>query len=301
MSPDEIVKLIVTIATTLVASVGGASVIILGLASWLGKVWSDRIYIHSSAKYEKDIEEIKSRYSADLEYIRAEISERRDLLNSLQMALSSGYTSSHERILEAVQSLWDKIVEIREFTSSFHLIWNILLPRHYENTPISKFEKMLPSLTTAEFTERLQSLDKGIQNKRPFVGEKLWGLYSVYYVFALRLAWKVMEEKQKGKVYDWNKDIDGTPDTHLIETLHSALTDAELKGIIEKDPKCGVPQRLMSALEIKMLNEMNELIFGKRFVSISIEEQQRISGLLHPISNRVEIPPKKKRANTGST
>jgi hypothetical protein len=290
MSPEEIFRLIVTIATTLVASVGGASVIILGLAAWLGKIWSDRIYIRSNAKYEKEIEEIKSHYSADIEHLRAEISERRDLLNSLQNALSSGYTSSHERILESIQALWNKVVEIREFTTSFHFIYNILLPRHYENTPLSKFEKILPKMTGGKLAEHVQSLQKDIRNKRPFVGEKLWGLYSIYFTFALRLAWKVIEERERGKVYDWNTDIDGTRDTYLPEILKSALTDDEFKSIVEKDPTCGVPERIMNALEIKMLNEMNELIFGKRLVSMSIEEQQRITGLLSTIGYAKERP-----------
>lgn len=290
MSPEEFLRLVVTVATTLVASVGGASVIILGLAAWLGKIWSDKIYIRTSAKFEKEIEELRNRYSADLEYLRAEISERRDLLNSLQNALSSGYTSSHERILESIEALWGKIVETREFTSSFHFIYNLLFPRHYENTPVSKFVNILPKMTVEELAEHVQSLQKDIRNRRPFVGEKLWGLYSVYFAFALRLAWKIVKEREQGKVYNWDKDVDGTRDNHLLDILQSAFADDELSSIVEKDPTCGVPTRVLDALELKMLNEMNELIFGKRLVSMSLEQQQQITNLLDSIGQTSEKP-----------
>ncbi|MBM4422860.1 MAG: hypothetical protein FJ030_05640 [Chloroflexi bacterium] len=290
MSPSEILRLAITFVTTLLASVGGVSVIILGLATWLGKIWSDKIYIHTSAKYEKEIEDLKNRYSADLEYLRAEISERRDLLSSTQNALSSGYASSHERILESIEVLWRTIVETRDFTSSFHLIYNILSPHHYENIPVSKLENVLPNMTDEKFGERVKSLQKDIQNKRPFVGEQLWGLYRIYFAFALRLAWKIIKERQQGKVYTWDVDIDGRRDSHLLDSLQGAFTDDELSSIVEKDRACGVPQRVMDALELKMLNEMNELIFGKRLVSMSIEQQQRVTHLLYSIDRAGEKP-----------
>lgn len=290
MSPDEAFGLVVRIAIAIVGSVGGAGVIILGLSAWLGKVWSDRIYVQSRAKYEKEIEDLRARYSTDLEHLRAEISERRDLLNSLQNALSSGYALSHERILESIQVLWNNIVEIREFTSSFHYVYYILLPREFENTPVSKFERILPEMTDENFYEHIRSLQKDIKNYRPLVGEKIWGLYSIYLAFALRLAWKIVKEREQGTVYNWDKNVDGTADDYLLEILQHTFTAAELESIIGEDPTGGVPQRLMDYLEIQIINEMNELIFGKRLVSMSIEEQQRITSLMSSIGDAKEKP-----------
>lgn len=286
MSLDELTRL----ARIILVSVGGTGAVIIALAGWLGKIWSDRIYIRTSAKYEKEIEDIRNRYTVDLEHLRAEISDRRDLLNSLQGMLSSSYMASHERILESIEFLWSNVGKIRNFASSYHIIYNLFSPLLYENTPVSKFEKLIPDITDEKFSESILSLQNGVENKRLFVGEKLWTLYSIYFLFAMRIAWKVSKEKEKGKVFNWNKDIDGTRDNHLLGILQGAFTDDGLNTIVESDPSCGVPQRIMSALEIKILNEMNELIFGRRLVDTSIEQQQRIMSLIDSASYKTEKP-----------
>lgn len=283
---DEIIR----IARIVIVSVGGASFIIIALATWLGKIWSDKIYIRTSAKYEKEIETIKNRYTVDLEHLRAEISERRDLLNSLQGMLSSSYIASHERILESIEFLWNNVGRVREFTSSFHILYNIFFPKDYENIPVTNFEKLIPSMTDERFRDKIVSLQKDIENKRLFVGEKLWQLYSIYFAFAMRIAWKIFTEKEQGKVYNWDKDIDGTRDNHMFEVLQGAFTDDELNNIVANDPLRGVPQRIMNSLEIKMLSEMNELIFGRRLVDMSIEQQQRVMSLINSISYKTEKP-----------
>jgi len=48
------------ISTAILTSVGGASIIILGLSSWLGKVWANRILEKDRLKYNSELEKIKS-------------------------------------------------------------------------------------------------------------------------------------------------------------------------------------------------------------------------------------------------
>ncbi len=63
MNSSEIYQLTYSI----IGSVGCASVIILGLSSWLGKVWANRI-----------LEEEKSNYAKDLEIIKAQVQRESD-------------------------------------------------------------------------------------------------------------------------------------------------------------------------------------------------------------------------------
>jgi len=101
------------------------------------------------------------------------------------------------------------------------------------------------------------------------------------------MVWKVIKERSNGKIYEWSKDIDGSHDDHLFRVLQGAFDDTELETIIGDDPR-NAPARIMDALELKMLAEMNELIFGRRLVSMTIEEQQRINSLLRPIGDLEE-------------
>jgi len=164
------------------------------------------------------------------------------------------------------------------------VIYGLLLPEQYEEVPVSHFEGILPDMTLGEFFEAEAPALSKVDGKRPFVGESLWRMYRIYSAFVGRLTWKVIKEKSAGKIYDWRKDINGSHDDHLFELLQGVFDDTELKTIIGEDPR-GDPTRIMDALEIKMLAEMNELIFGRHLVSMTIEEQQRIANLLRPIDS----------------
>lgn len=273
---------ILKITASIVASVGGAGAIILGLSSWLGKVWADRIHLRTSAKYQQEIEEVRNRYNVELELSRGEIAERRDLLNNLYKSMSSGHSLSHQRILDSIAVLWNKTLEMRELTSSVLFMYAILLPEEVETLPIGKLSGMTSEMTEEELAFGAQSITTEVERIRPFIGESLWRIFSVYSMFSGRLALKVIRGKSEGKIYNWDKTFDGEYDKALFQGLQIVFTENELSEIVG-DNSIGVPQRIMGALEVKMLNEMNELTFGKHLVSLSIEEQQRIISLIEPL------------------
>jgi hypothetical protein len=43
------------IAQAILLSIGGASIIILGMANWLGKIWANRMMVSERAKHESDL------------------------------------------------------------------------------------------------------------------------------------------------------------------------------------------------------------------------------------------------------
>lgn len=56
---------------------GGASVVIVGISAWLGKVWAGRIQAMEAAKHSRDLEQLKAdliaKHSEDLERTKAEL------------------------------------------------------------------------------------------------------------------------------------------------------------------------------------------------------------------------------------
>src|SRR3989442_62336 len=75
MNINEIVKTVLA----LIGALGGAAVIVGSLAAWLGKVWADKLFLKESAKYQKEIEDFKNQSTTELEHLRADITEKRDL------------------------------------------------------------------------------------------------------------------------------------------------------------------------------------------------------------------------------
>ena len=55
------------IVGTIMASLGGASVIVAAFAHFLGKIWADRIAKQTTAKYNKEIEAIKAKNTMAIE------------------------------------------------------------------------------------------------------------------------------------------------------------------------------------------------------------------------------------------
>lgn len=258
-----------------------------GVLAALGFVARSLIERWLSRNLEKYKAELQAASDRELERLRAELAERRDFLNTLLSVLSSGYLASHERILTTIEFLWSKVCGLRDLSLKCLPVYTLLRPEQYEDMSISQLKGLLPDMTEEEFFQDQASFLSKDNEKRPFVGESLWRIYRIYSAFVGRLVWKVIAERSKGKIYEWSKDIDGSHDDHLFRVLQGAFDDIELKTIIGEDPR-NAPARIMDALELKMLAEMNELIFGRRLVSMTIEEQQRINSLLRPIGNLEE-------------
>jgi len=97
------------IAAAIFASIGGAGVIILGLAAWLGKVWSNSLMETDRAKWAKEIEAIKTELELarqsehDLLIRQREVYQR--LIESMRVFLSSTTPATED--------------QKREFTSAY--------------------------------------------------------------------------------------------------------------------------------------------------------------------------------------
>jgi len=281
MTTEELIKLLWTI----LGSVGGTSVIIIGLSSWLGKIWAERIYQNTQLRQQKEIEELKHKYSTELEHLRSEITARRDLLNVILNSLSSGYSLSQARTLQAVEAIWAGILNIREFSSILLFPHTVIYPAEFEKLPFSKIDEMLPQVSIAQYAEKIHNVSKDVENHRPFVGEKLWKLFSINNVFIGRLATKTIICREKGHFYPWDKDVDGKLDTHLFESLQSVFKEDEFKQILNSEP-LEIIQRITWSIEKQILDEMNELCIGRKYVSLSIDEKQRIENLLGSLYNK---------------
>ncbi|EKJ5338145.1 hypothetical protein PGI88_004246 [Vibrio vulnificus] len=55
------------------AQIGGASVLLSGLAGWLGKVWKDRIHLREKAVIDIDIAELKAEHARKAQSLEHEL------------------------------------------------------------------------------------------------------------------------------------------------------------------------------------------------------------------------------------
>lgn len=119
MELNDLLKL----SATILASIGGAGVIILALSSWLGKVWANRLM--ESQKHENQVkltklsEEIKAANSTDLEKLRLKLE-----LFSHSKKLGVDHEYEQKKKIKEVISKY-KVVLIESAESLNHRIWNL--------------------------------------------------------------------------------------------------------------------------------------------------------------------------------
>jgi hypothetical protein len=183
-----------------------------------------------------------------------------------------------ERIVTSIEVLWKSILEIRGFASRFTFFQSILVPKEYADVISGKARGVVPHISRQEFDKQSTQLLTHIEDARPFVGESIWALYSTCRAFAVRQALKVQDGLEKEKLHEWNKDFEGRQDMAVQQLLHTAFSEEELSLIIQHDG-LGATANIISALEFKILKEMNEWVFNRKYHAIDLAREQNIQNL----------------------
>lgn len=228
-------------------------------------------YILQRAKHQSD---------RDLEQLKVLLGSQRDLLAAMRDMLTSMISTTHSRTLDAIERTWESILRIRDLVSKYTGPYEILTREELKREDIvHKTLSVLPTATEEQWVDDIQAASGDIEKYRPFIGEKLWLLYFAYRAAALRMAWKVRQGKKRGIIPYWDETIDGKPDHHLRYVASLVLKQSELNEVFSGST-IGGPMRLLTAMEAKILEEMNHMVFGRRLVSIGIREMDQLDRII---------------------
>jgi len=125
-----------------------------------------------------------------------------------------------------------------------------------------------------------------LERHRYLFGEDLWRLYWVYRSFAGRLTMKVIEGRKRGFFPEWDRNVDGSRDSHRDQILRIIFTEVEIDALAAQ--RFGTPQRILDALEVRMLRRMNEWLLGRELLQESLARQQQVATQLRA----AEPPPR---------
>jgi len=284
-----------SIIRSIVISIGVPAAIAAGVA----RIVADRMAAKTNARYARDLEQVKNeynreneqlknQYNVEIERMRADIGDRRDALNSALNAVSSGYGAAQQRIIEATDTLWSRVLDMRRFASSSLFFYSYLSPDEYQSIFTNpKAKPFFVAIPPDIFTERMSSFQDGLENLRPFLSDDLWLFFTVYYIFLTRVGRKVQQGYAKGQLYSWNLGVDGKIDEGTINALRAALTKEELDVFLKETTakrvtieNIGVPQRIMSTMDQKILAEIDKLIFGRTLITKNFQERELAQKLL---------------------
>ncbi|WP_029655001.1 hypothetical protein [Marinobacter daepoensis] len=222
-------------------AVGGAAVIILGLSSWLGKVWANRILEQDRFKYSQELELLKS--------------ANQDLHSSLLLTNATYFESKKafaERRVQAIAEVWKSFIEFREKTPS-EIIWLDILV-HQEYGKFSSDPKFSGFAKSTDIGAISDILPKGPDILRPFMDDAIYQLFGTYTATVARLCF-YLNKCSSGETpdYDW-RDDDG-----VVRILSAGMLEEEYRQFREE--KWSV-QTLLNFLQFRVSNHLKSIATG---------------------------------------
>ena len=113
-----------------IAGLGGSSIIILGLSSWLGKVWANRIFEKEKLKYEKELQDYKGAIDKEMQRLKT-LDEKALYTTRIQ----------YEKEFEIYQNIWKILVELVWAAKNLYPIDGRRFPEDEDDASIEEYKK----------------------------------------------------------------------------------------------------------------------------------------------------------------
>lgn len=162
----------------IIAAIGGWVVLTIVLARFIAQRIADNLKIRWSREQE-----------GKLEQLRAEITREHSIFTTILNSYSSGHQFAQSNRIEAVQTLWDRVLELRKLGRIPSFFFRILSATEY-NQVYDKEQMMaiLNDLSASDTMEKLSNLTDDVEKYKPFLGEYLWSLYKAYSILVGRVV-----------------------------------------------------------------------------------------------------------------
>jgi hypothetical protein len=139
---------IIQIATAIILSLGGSGLILIGLTSWLAKVWANRIMQDEKLKHDRELASLREEFRGKIEkgiYI---------------------YKIQYEKEFEIYQELWATLIPLYQKTTLLRPVVGSHNPQEKED------ERMRRRLE--EFGKSFIPLQELVQKYRPFYAPEVF-------------------------------------------------------------------------------------------------------------------------------
>ena len=152
-------KEVLEIASAIILSLGGSGAIIVGLSSWLGKVWANRILEAEKAEHQREIEGYKADLQKELERLSA--------IQSKALYISKAQYDNEYRIY---QEIWQKLHRCA--------VASVRLYPGYEEFPIDKEEReKYQEEKYHRFVECYNEFVNSMEENAPFYQDNFYALF----------------------------------------------------------------------------------------------------------------------------
>lgn len=217
-----------------------------------------------------------------LELSRAEITREQSIFAAVLNSHSSSHQFSQADRIEAVKVLWDNIVKLRDLTLFPEVLFDNFLENEYNQMYNNKkIMSGLNSISSDILTD--ETIWNSTVKYRPFLGEQLWNLFHIYYIFVNRVVFRLIEGRDKKNIMSWNKD------EYLQLILEKAFTDEEKKWIFSPPKNMNPIRPTIDLMEQKILFEMQKIISGELAAESDLTNSQKLKDIIKQESKFAKI------------
>jgi len=155
------------IAATILVSLGGAGAIVMACASWLGKVWANRILESDRRKYSEELERVRSELEASRRMLQAELDKAIHV-----------HRVQFETEFRALADIWTKLAVLRGAMANLRPTRDI---RNPDEDPNERFK-----LRSAPFANAVHDFWRAVDDQSPFYSEAIFKELSTTLTIAKR-------------------------------------------------------------------------------------------------------------------
>ncbi|HDM8188246.1 TPA: hypothetical protein P0E26_004996 [Vibrio harveyi] len=233
-----------------------------GIVSFLLKSWFETRLKNS----------IKHEYDKRLLELKASIDKESSLLSMLQANYSHKNNLSHERTLNAIESLWAGILVIRELKPSILTVVDVLVEKEFgtdfgtnnNNNVVDIKESDIAALFSEELNRQ--------SSNRLYAGDYLWSLFAGYRQLVGRISYVIKSGRENKNVPIWWED-------KLCKNLISSLCSKD-----ELDEFNGLKfQRIawvLNLIEHKYLQAANKIITGEASIDLEADLSSKLNKVI---------------------
>lgn len=235
---------------TLVKLLGGLGIILTAIIYFLSTLLAERL----KASWNKSA-------SLGLQDVKYQLEKNNSTIERLQSNYLFHVQNTHIKRVEAIEIVWNSVLEIREgIPSVISLCLSILQDSEINNAVLDKagkektFGELVGKLDEAGNTLFVVDASNKVQKLRPFIKEELYSLFKTYVAVIGRTVHLFIWQYKQGKLSTWKSD------ENIRTLLKDVLTDQEFKHISTK--RVGAFNDMMNLLELKMLGMMRNTLTG---------------------------------------
>ena len=252
---------VLTIVGAVLFSLGGVSLIVFSLSSWLGKVWANRILEADRAEHSQRLEEMRhelalknqslleaerAKYSSDLEKLRATLVRANEELGAENQARRDYEYDARKRLYTECEPLLFRLSEASE--NALHRIYSLARtarmgdlgpkqpswldsPSYYMSSTI--YNLLVPLVIFRLLQDKLTLVDLTVDScisTQYLIAKSLYISFTEPFV----LANKPPILEYKPFIENWEVERIAMPETHWSQGLTLGSLDVAIEGMINR-------------------------------------------------------------------